>query len=100
MESGPFFALLRSFAELSPIQLEHAQEHLHDHLQRTRPWPNSRRCDRIVPIVMPPRSSIGGNPMDNSAIAATHVAKHSISYTTPRWPGCATRTNGLTTPIA
>lgn len=34
MDSGPFFALLRSFAELSPMQLERAQEHLHDHLQR------------------------------------------------------------------
>ena len=34
MDSGPFFGLRRSFAELSPMQLERAQEHLHDHLQR------------------------------------------------------------------
>lgn len=34
MDSGPFFALLRSFAQLSPMQLERAQEHLRDHLQR------------------------------------------------------------------
>jgi transposase-like protein len=34
MDSGPFFALLRSFAQLSPMQLERAQEHIHHHLQR------------------------------------------------------------------
>lgn len=34
MGSEPFFALLRSFAELSPMQLERAQEHIHDHQQR------------------------------------------------------------------
>ncbi|MBL0582922.1 IS1595 family transposase [Aeromonas sanarellii] len=34
MDNGSFFALLRSFAQLSPMQLERAQEHLRDHLQR------------------------------------------------------------------
>ncbi len=34
MDNGPFFALLRSFTQLSPMQLERAQEHLRDHLQR------------------------------------------------------------------
>lgn len=33
-DNGPFFALLRFFAQLSPLQLERAQEHLRAHLQR------------------------------------------------------------------
>lgn len=33
MDRGPVFALLRSFAEPSPLQLERAQEHIGDHLQ-------------------------------------------------------------------
>lgn len=34
MDNGTFFALLRSFAQLSPMQLVRAQEQLHDHLKR------------------------------------------------------------------
>lgn len=33
MVNVSFFALLRSLAELTPLQLERAQEHIHDDLQ-------------------------------------------------------------------
>lgn len=65
-----------------------------------RPWLNSRPCDRIVPIVMPPGSFIEAKLMARSAIAVLHVAKHSISYTKPPSLGCTTNTSGLTMLIA
>ena len=34
METNCFFELLRSFTQLTSLQLERAQEHLHHHLQQ------------------------------------------------------------------
>lgn len=86
MECGPFFALLRSFAELRPIQLERAQENIHDHLQRNllhQALADQQAVRPDYPDCLPPRSFIGVSPMANSDIAVAHAAKHSTRYTKP-----------------
>lgn len=65
MECGPFFALLRSFAELRPIQLERAQENIHDHLQRNllhQALADQQAVRPDYPHCLPPRSFIGVSP--------------------------------------
>ncbi len=103
MDNAPFFALLRSFAEFTPLQLERAREHIHNHLQHHllhQALAEQQAVRPDCPHCHATRVIHWGQAHGSSVIAALPVAKHSISYTTPRWPGCTTSTSGPAMPIA
>lgn len=60
MESQIFSSMLRSFAQLDPIQLERAQEHLRHHLQ----------CDQLHQSLANQSEAVAACPCCNFSHAA------------------------------
>lgn len=59
-----------------------------------RRWPNTVQRPLYVPAAIHPMLFIGDALAVSSVTAARHVARHSISWMAPHWPGFIISTNG------